>query len=65
MILLLRRWTLQKDLTNEEVDLTHMEVDDNEAEQDVEEMYSNDINETEAKEKTVYRRKRLCKLFMH
>jgi hypothetical protein len=47
MILLLRRWTLQKDLTNEEVDLTHMEVDDNEAEQDVEEMYSNDINETE------------------
>jgi hypothetical protein len=38
---------LTKDLTDEEVDLTTMEVDDNEAEQEVEEMYSNDINETE------------------
>jgi hypothetical protein len=35
---------ITKDQTNEEVDLTNLNVDDNEAEQDVEEMCANDIN---------------------
>jgi hypothetical protein len=50
----------QVDLTNEEVNLTNVEDDDNEVQQDVEVMYSNDINETEAqKEDSLQERRRL------